>query len=363
MIFPKDIIQKVVRVQEGGPSRFGKVRLDRSERTHPFSDSFIAKIRERITWETLSTYPEPEPVYIKFASFLKQPRERLLFHTGSDLSIRSIFETYISPGDRVLLHRPGYAMFSVYAKMFGVETVYREFDSDLGFDYAEYVDTIDGSFRMAVLENPNGFIGAAPPKDMLFKFVDKCEAEGVIAVVDEAYFFFHDITAADLLDSRENLIIIRTFSKAFGLAGVRAGYLLSSAANIKDIYKVKPMHELTGFAALVIDELLDNAQEFRGFVKETAGSLKFFREGFARLGIATSNSVGNFLAARIGRYAEVADLVARLQEEGILLRRPFAEQHLKEWVRIGTAPISSEQRVLDVVREMMKNKGASYDGL
>jgi histidinol-phosphate aminotransferase len=353
MIVPKRIIQNIVRVQESGPSRFGKVRLDRSERTHPFSELFIGKVRERITWETLSTYPEPEPVYRKFASFLKQPRERLLFHTGSDLCIRSVFETYISPGDKVLLHRPGYAMFSVYARMFGVDAIYQEFDSDLRFDYAKYIDTIDGSFRMAVIENPNGFIGTAPPKHMLYKFIDKCETEGVIAVVDEAYFFFHEVTAADILDTHKNLIIIRTFSKAFGLAGARAGYILSCAENIKDLYRVKPMHELTGFSTLVIDELLDNEQEFRDFIKESAESLKFFKEGFATLGIETSDSVGNFLAARIGRYVTVSDLVARLQGENILLRRPFSEPHLQEWVRIGTAPLHCEQRVLDVVKEMM----------
>ncbi len=356
MIVPKSQIQKVVRMQEQGPSRFYKIRLDRSERTEPFSEKFIERVRDRLDGELMMTYPEPEPLYEKFSTFLEQPKERLLFHTGSDLCIKAVFETYISLGDKILLHKPGYAMFSVYSKIFGAEVVYQDYDSDLDFDYAGYVSRIDSSFRMAVLENPNGFVGIAPPKEVLHRFVEKCEDEGVIAVVDEAYFFFHNITAADLLDTHNNLIIIRTFSKAFGLAGLRAGYILSCKENIMNIYRVKPMHELNGFAILVIDELLNNKEELFCFVRTALKNLQYFKDGFIELGIETSKSVGNFLAVRLGKYIPGNEVRIRLQSEGILLRRPFSESHLSEWVRIGTASIQHEQYILTVINEMMETK-------
>ncbi|MBF0517051.1 MAG: histidinol-phosphate aminotransferase family protein [Nitrospirae bacterium] len=354
MIKPKPLIAEVVRIHEEEPSRYYKIRLDRSERTQPFSDEFISRIRTRVDSEWLNTYPEPEPVYEKCAAFLGQPRGRILFNNGSDQSIKSIFETYIEADDTILMHRPGYAMFPVYAKMFGAEAIYQDFDADLNFDYEGYVDRIDGNLRMAVLENPNGFIGAAPPEGILREFVRKCEAAGVICVVDEAYFFFHDITVADMIQTHENLIVVRTFSKAMGLAGLRAGYILSQEENINSLCKVKPMHELNALALMLIDELLDHTEEIFTFTKETRHCLQYLKDKFAEMGIETSRSVANFLAARLGVHFSGEQLSERLRNMGILLRRPFREEHLRQWTRIGTAPVEQLTPLLEMSKELVR---------
>ncbi len=353
MISPKPLLETVQRTQDSGPSRYYKVRMDRNERTHPFSVEFVEKIRSRIDSDLLVTYPEPGPLYEKMARFLHQPRDRLLFHTGSDLSIKSIFETYISPGDKVLLHRPGYAMFSVYAKIFGAKAESQFFDADLRFNYNEYTGRIDRTYRMAVLENPNGFIGSAPPKKMLREFIATCEENDVLCVVDEAYFLFHDVTAADMVDRFENLVVVRSFSKAFGLAGVRGGYIISRKENIANIFKVKPMHELTAFAILAMDVLLENRKEVDAFILETKNDLAFLKKGFGDLGIETSDSVCNFIAARLGKYMPVIEIKDILEKQGILIRRPFEEAHLHEWVRFGTVPVSFEQKVLTAVKDAL----------
>lgn len=363
MIEPVVSLQTMDRKRDDGPSRFRKIRLDRNERTYPFSDKIIERIRERIDSEQLMIYPEPGPLYEKVASYIKQPKERILFHLGSDLSIKSIFETYITPGDKILLHRPGYAMFSVYSQIFGTQPVYQLYDTDLSFDYDRYIGAIDSTIKMAVLENPNGFVGSAPPKRYLHAFIQKCEEEGVLAVIDEAYYPFHETTAADLLDNYENLVVVRSFSKAFGLAGVRGGYLLSSEENISNIFKVKPMHELTGFAILVIDELLNHPEEIDNFVQSTREDLNYLKKGFEELGIPTSRSVCNFLAARLGTQIDTSKLRAILMSEDILLRRPFEEAHLYEWVRIGTSYIDSEKRVLEVIKELLSDGMGDNAGL
>jgi histidinol-phosphate aminotransferase len=356
MIEPKPAIGSIRRIQEKEPPRLYKTRLDRNERTYPFSADLIRKIRKRIDSEWITTYPEPAPVYERFSSFLKQPQDRMLFNNGSDQSIKAVYETYIDKGDKILMHRPGYAMFAVYAEMFGAQAEYQDFDAALNFDYDAYINRIDGSFRMAVLENPNGFIGNAPPKEALLRFIERCEAKGVIALIDEAYFFFHDVTAADHMDKYENLIIVRSFSKALGMAGLRAGYTLSRKENIANLYKVKPMHELNAMAILVMDELLRNRKEFAGFIDDTRKSLVFLKKGFAELGIDTSDSVANFLAVRFGRHISAEEMKARLDKDDILIRRPFREKNLWEWIRIGTGPIPKMRILLSVAKEIMKNK-------
>jgi histidinol-phosphate aminotransferase len=349
MISPKIWLKDVQRFEEAGPSRYQKIRMDRNERTFPYSEGFIEKIRRRIDGELLMAYPEPSPLYEKMARFLKQPKENLLFHSGSDQSIKALFETYISPKDKILIHRPGYAMYLIYANIFGAKAIVQAFDADLQFDYGAYIDTIDKSFKMAVLENPNGFVGAAPSKKTLHEMITKCENENVLCVIDEAYFFFHDITAADLINLYENLIVVRSFSKAFGMAGVRGGYILSQKKNIANISKVKPVYELTGFSIMAIDEILNNMDVVYSFVSSTKESLKYMNEGLNRIGVETSPSVSNFLAARLGKFISVVEIREILNKEDILIRRPFEEAHLFEWIRLGTAPIRYEKRVLDVI--------------
>lgn len=356
MIQPKPLIAGITRVSESEPSRYGKVRLDRSERTHPFTDAFLGRVRERLTGETMTVYPEPGPLYERVSAWTGQSVDRILFNQGSDQSIKAVFETYVGPGDKVLLHRPGYAMYPVYTRMFGGDAVYADFDADLGFDWDAYVAAVDPSLRMAVLENPNGFVGVAPPVDALHAFVERCEECGVLAVIDEAYFHFHETTAGGLIGANENLVVVRTFSKAFGAAGLRAGYTLSQPVNITNLGKVKPMHELNSFAILMIDALLEDPEELYAFVRETRESLRYLKDGLAGLGIEYSDSVGNFLAARFGAHLDPDVLRERLREQGILVRRPFREEHLAEWVRIGTAPIPDMRRVLDTVASIVAEK-------
>jgi histidinol-phosphate aminotransferase len=359
MIEPKPLVAGITRVAESEPSRFGQVRLDRSERTHPFTEAFVRRVRERLTGETMMVYPEPGPLYEQVAAWTGQPTDRILFNQGSDQSIKAVYETYVGPGDRVLLHRPGYAMYPVYTRLFGGEPVYADFDSDLRFDWDAYVAMVEPSMRMAVLENPNGFIGSAPPREALAAFIGRCEECGVLAVIDEAYFHFHDVTAADLIDTHENLIVVRTFSKAFGAAGLRAGYSLSQPANIVNLGRVKPMHEINGFAILMIRTLLEDPEELYAFVRETRESLAYLKDGLTALGIDRSDSVGNFLAARFGAVLDCDALRESLREQGILVRRPFREEHLAQWVRIGTAPIPEMRRVLDTAGELIaRGKGS-----
>lgn len=360
MILPKPLIAALVRVQEKEPSRFHKVRLDRSERTHPFSDQFVDRVRRLLDGEWIMTYPEPEALYSKMASFLGQPRERLLFNSGSDQSIKALFETYVVPGDGVLLHRPGYAMYPVYAQMFGAHVISQDFDEDLRFDFGAYLDKINGSIRMAVLENPNGFIGSAPSADILRRFVDKCEREGVLAVVDEAYYFFHDVTAAQWLDLYENLVVVRTFSKALGGAGLRAGYTLARPAIIDSLFKVKPMHEINSLAVLVLGELLGMPEEIHSFVRATRDSLTVLKSGLSAMGLRVSPSVANFLAAELGAKISGAKASHILRERGILLRRPFREAHLSKWTRIGTGPVSIMREVLDVLSQLISRQEGSH---
>lgn len=333
-----------------------KQRLDRNERNQPFSDEFMEHIKNRITGEIFMVYPEVEPVYEHVAEWLQIDSNRLIFHSGSSETIKSVFETYISPGDRVLLHFPGYAMYEVYCKLFQAVVVSQYFDPELQFDWEAFQEKIDNRTRMVVVENPNGFVGVAPTMAVLEGLVKKARDVGSIILVDEAYYHFHAETVAPLIDAYDNLIISRSFSKVFGIAGLRAGYLISRPENIACLRKVRPMHELTSMTALVIVELLNYPGELENYLRDTKRNLASFRQGLAALGIASSDSQANFLAVRLGEPRIHNELRAALWQQNILIRRPFREEALKEWVRIATAPPPVQEVVLGELGKILGKK-------
>jgi histidinol-phosphate aminotransferase len=355
MIKPRPNLETLERVSSYEPSRLFKHRLDRNERNQPFSQKFIEGVKAKLSGELFMVYPELEGIYQKIADWLKLDTDHIMLHSGSEQTIKAVFETYINAGDRVLLHFPGFVMYQVYCNMFQAQVVEQYFNVGLYFDWQAYADKISDGIRMVVMENPNGFVGIAPSVAEMRLVVEKAAEVGAIVLVDEAYYHFHDITAADWLGEFDNLIITRTFSKAFGLAGLRAGYLLSSPPNIANLKKVRPAYEINSVTALVVAELVDNLEEVSTYIDDTRKNLFDLRRGLGELGIASSDSRANFIAVKLGEPEKHEQLRRVLREKEILIRRPFREPDLKEWVRISTAPPAIQDILLQEIRQIVKS--------
>ncbi len=352
MIKPNENVNKVTRTTADEPSRFNKMRLDRNDRNIPFSDQFIQHIRNRIDSELFMVYPETLPLYSKIANWLNIHIDQLVLNSGSEQSIKSIFETYISKGDKILLHFPGFAMYEVYAKLYQAEIVSQYFEKDLSFNWESFINKIDKNIRMVVVENPNGFIGIAPSEKYLEEIITKANKFDVIVLVDEAYFHFYDKTVQKWTNKYDNLIISRSFSKAFGLAGLRAGYLISNNRNIEFLKRVRPVYEINNIGILLITELINNFDEIHSYINNIKTNLAEFRKCFSELGIPTSDSKTNFLAVRLSSQQVQDELRATLNSKDILIRRHFREENLKEWIRIGAGPLHIQSIVIDELKKI-----------
>jgi len=351
MIKPKKLINSLYRTKETSfKSRYNKIRLDRNERTINYNQLIIDEIKKTITDEMLMTYPEPFPLYEKFEDVLNIKKENLIFNLGSDLSIKSIFETYIEENDKILLHDPSYAMYSVYAEMFGAQVVKQEFEKDFSFNYESFIDKIDNSLKMVIFENPNGFLGVEHNQDNILRIIKKAKENDVLIVIDEAYFHYINTTFIDYINEYDNLIIVRTFSKALGLASCRIGYIVTCQININNIYKVKPMHELTQFSinsAIVLLEHFDYVQEN---IVTSLESLKYLKEELKQLGCIYSNSVANFLVVKLGIKNE-EKFEEEISQKGILIRRNFTQEFLKGYRRIGISTVENINQLIEIVRK------------
>ena len=351
MIKPKKNIDNLYRMKdEEFISRYNKLRLDRNERTLKFNKILIEKIRESISDEMLMTYPEPYPLYQKFEEIFGISKNNLIFNLGSDLSIKSIYETYIDEDDIILLHEPSYAMYKVYADMFGAKVITQNFNNDFSFDYQSFIDKIDSNIKMVVFENPNGFIGVEHTKENILKIIQKAYAHNVLVVIDEAYYHFIETTMIEYIDKFDNLIIVRTFSKALGLASCRIGYILSNSSNIDNLFKVKPMHELTQFSINSAMVLLDNFNLVRENIDKELKSLQYLKNKLESIGCEYSNSVANFLVAKLNIKND-KEFIQEIYDNNILIRRNFTQDFLKDYRRIGIAQKKDINKLINIIRK------------
>jgi histidinol-phosphate aminotransferase len=351
----KKEIKDLIRVRDMSEKRQGMLRMDRNERTLVFQDDILQKIKNNITSETLTNYPEIETLYGKMARYLGVGTENLIFHTGSDLVIKSIYETYISRSDKVLLQKPAYAMYSVYAEMFQAKLLTQQYGENWKFDLEEYQERIvSESPKMVVLENPNGSIGNCYTHQQVETIIKTAAEKNALAVIDEAYIDFCGGSVIDLINKYNNLIVVRTMSKAWGMAGLRVGYAVSCKDNINELFQVKPMHQLTSFSVMAAETLLDNTAAVRSYIEEMNRVRQYVTDEFECRGIATTDSAIHFVTAELGKAMDVDSFRKFLKERKYLIRRPFGMPELSRWVRIGLLPMKQMKGFIELLDRFLE---------
>ncbi len=348
----KELISKLNRVKDLEEDRSDMFRMDRNERTISFDDTFMNYVRSEINSDVLTNYPDEGPLYEKLSKFLGVDEGNLFMHTGSDLVIKSIFETFVETGDRMLLHLPSYAMYNVYANMFGADVSTLEYNKNLSLNIDDYCGMIrDFQPRFVVFENPNGFIGNSYLHAQVEQVVKTANENDAAVIVDEAYIDFVDSSVIDLIGKYDNLIIVRTFSKAWGIAGLRLGYAISNQGIIRSLRKVRPMHEFTGFSALVAKALIEHKDVCSKYIRETKISRDYFLEELKNLGIPVADSMANFVTAKLGEKINLDAFRKEALKRGFLLRRPFREPFLENWVRIGLLRKEDMVSFVELIKE------------
>ncbi|MDP2939799.1 MAG: histidinol-phosphate transaminase [Candidatus Omnitrophota bacterium] len=339
MIEPKKNIKPLERVVPNCMDRIGQiVRLERNERTIPFSASHLKKILSSINPEEIVAYPNLEPFYEKLSKWLKVDREELLLTSGSDTGIRAVYEVYVKEGDEVLMFPPTYGMYSVYCDMFG--GVRREvfYNEDFSLPLDKVLNAINSKTKLVAIANPN-HTATVLKEPELIRIIKKARDSQALVFVDEAYFNFYEKTVVPRINEFDNLIVIRTFSKAFGIASLRIGYLVANKNIIKQLYKVKLTHEITGISARFGEYLLDHLDIMESYVQDVRAGIKYLSKEFEKLGIATPKTHTNFLFAKLPLGVDGKQIVSLLKERRFCIAGPFSITPIEGFIRVTVGPV------------------------
>lgn len=338
MIEPRGLLKNVSRALTNTEGRIGKgMRLDHNERTTPLPDKIVQEVWKTISPEDLVAYPALEGLYAKLAKSLGVSRDMLLLTYGSDTGIRMVFDTYVNPGDEVISLNPSYGMFTVYGDMFGARKHLVEYNADFSLPVNRITDKINSKTKLVILADPNHTGTAIPRKDII-SVIEKAAGVKALVLVDEAYHYFYEKTMIDGVSRFDNLIIVRSLSKAFGIAPLRVGYLISQPANIQNLYKVKLTHDITSVSAKFAEYFLDHPEIAQAYVKQVNEGKEYLTREFAGMGGHVFPSVTNFVFVRLPERLDAVKLVRSLEERKVWIKGPFKGVPIDGFIRITVGP-------------------------
>jgi histidinol-phosphate aminotransferase len=332
--------------------RAGRLRLDFNESTRPVPPAVVETLRATLASELLSTYPEYGAARAAVAHYLGVPEEGVLLTNGTDEAIQLLVDTYVEAGDEVLLLRPSYAMYRFYAERAGaaVRTVdYRA--EDLSFPLPELLAALSPRTRLVVVANPNNPTGTPLDAAGLARLVADLPAAAPEAalLVDEAYFEFCGVTALPLLPHGQ-LFVCRTFSKAWGLAGLRLGCLAAAPANAAWLRKAQSPYSVNALAAAAVTAILADPGHVEEGVREAKAARELLFDGLSHRALEPWPSAGNFVLFRAGKGAR--DLCEALRDRGILVRD--RSHDLPGTVRVTAGTVEQAERFLAALDEISR---------
>lgn len=329
--------------------------LDKNENTDPLYIDFINKIILDIPSEAVFGYPDCFALYKKLAEHLQTHINQLIFSAGSDGIIRSVYETFVSPGDTVIYTEPTFAMYSLYTQMYGANSLklhYEPSDNGPVLRSDTIIDAIQKSKpRLVCLPNPNSPSGTVFSPDSLRAIIKTAALSDSVILIDEAYYPFYPETCLTWVNEFPNLIIARTFSKAWGLAGIRIGFGIACKDLISELHKIRPMYEAGALSIVLAERILDYPEAMLASVQRLNDGKNDFLLKMKDLGLRTFHSEGNFLHVAFDQYAQA---IHQALEKKVLYRKDFQHPSLSGYSRFTATTRGLFSPIIEKISAVVK---------
>lgn len=313
------------------------LKLDWNESTIPPSPLVIERIQAFLgNTHHLNWYPDQRAAALteRLARYTGQPESRILVTSGSDAALENLCQTYLGPRDEVVVPSPSYTHFLVYAGARGsrIQTVYGEDPFTLDID--SVLKAITFKTKMIYLVSPCNPTGVVWPASVVARIARV--APQAIVVVDEAYHEFSGETAVGLVESYSNVVVTRTFSKSFGIAGLRVGYLVAPEAVINDVRRIFNPKSVNVLGQIAAAAALDDLEYLYSYVSDVTAAKPILQAWFEERGFGVVDTPANFLMVKVPHTGTFIQL---LEEEGVYIRDRSMQRQLERYVRISVGTV------------------------
>ena len=347
-------IDNIYRLSTSSNSRLDQIRLDKNERADAHLSFFFNKLKDNITSDLISAYPEFDKIYKKLSKKLKVNANNIVFTAGSDQAIKNTFELFYKKNKEVITIDPTFAMVDIYCKIFRTKQIKIGYDNNLKLRLKDIYGAINKNTSLVILANPNSPTGTVITKRDLIKIIKKAKKYNAKVLLDEAYHEFSTYNFSSKIKDYNNLIIIRTFSKIFGLAGLRAGYVLSNKEIIKKYFAIKPMYEINSIAVKALELILSNQKFINVYLKE-------MREGEEYAKIFCKKNNFKFIKCHANFFHiyfnhDPKKIQNYLLKKKILIKGGPGVDNFEKYLRISFAKKSTISLILNEVKKYLKLK-------
>lgn len=325
-----------------------ELRLDFNENTLACSPK-VREVLGQISAGSLTRYPEREPVEEIVAAHLRLKPEQVALTNGVDEAIHVLFEAFLEAGDELLLPVPTYTMYEVYVSATDARAVTVLAGDDLAFPFERLREAISPQTKIIAVANPNSPSGTVGTREQLLELA-RCAPHAVL-LVDEAYFHFHGETVMDLVGTVPNLIVARTFSKAYGLAGLRVGLLAGPVEMMRWVRRVLSPYSVNSLALACLPPALADQAYLDWYVGEVLAARAEFEVAIDSIELRRWPSRANFILVDIG--AQHAEFVRRMKAAGVLVRDRSGDPGCEGRVRITVGTREQMRSAIAALNETM----------
>jgi histidinol-phosphate aminotransferase len=340
----------VLAMPEYHPPLAGReaLRLDFNENTFAPSPRVMEKLKT-LTAESMTVYPERHGVEEIVAKHFGLENDQILLTNGVDEGIHLLVCAFLDEGDEAMICTPTFFMYDVSISMMTSKLKRVQADDSLEFPFERFMEAITPKTKLIIVASPNNPTGATVNREHLLA-IAKAAPQAVL-MVDEAYFHFYgETTMGDIADV-PNLIVARTFSKAYGLANLRIGMLAGDARLIGFLRKVSSPYNVNGVALAVLPNAVADDAYLNWYVDQVHAGRERIFAALKELGVRTWPSAANFVLMDIG--ARHKELCAKMREHGVLLRDRSSDPGCDGYVRITVGVEEHVTRGITALRETL----------
>jgi histidinol-phosphate aminotransferase len=318
---------------------------------NPLGPSPKALQAMRTALENAHLYPDGSGFYLRkaLAAKLSVAPENVILGNGSNEVIEFLGHAFLNPGDDVITCQYAFIVYKLLATAFGVRTIETP-SPDYQQNLDATLDAITAKTRIIFIPNPNNPTGTLISKRAIDSFMSRVP-DSIIVVFDEAYFEFLDDPPDTLRFIRDgrNVVVLRTFSKIHGLAGVRIGYAIAPPPITKVLHKTRQPFNVNSIAQAGALAALDDEAHLRETKRVTDEGRAYLQEQFTEMQIPFVPTAANFLMVNVGEGCAVFQKL--LQRKVIV--RPLKGYGLPEWVRISVGTMQENQQLIAALRDIM----------
>ena len=327
------------------PREGGFIKLNTNENPYPPSPLVLRRLRAACE-EDLKLYPDPDASAVrrKLGEIFSVQPEETIVGNGSDELLNIVVRCFAGPGQKVVYPHPTYGYYEKLVRLQNARPVPIDFPEDFSLP----PDLALEDARVTLIANPNSPSGTLVP---CREIAGAARATKGVLVVDEAYVDFAEEGCVGLVDSHPNIIVVRTMSKSFSLAGMRIGFGFANRNLVAGLRKVKEHYNMGRLSLVAAEAALEDMETMRAHASRICATRSHLVQGLMDLGFSVWDSAANFVLARIGN-PPASRVYAELRKRRILVRY-FDQSRLQDCLRITVGKDGEVAALLQALEEIL----------